>query len=131
MKIYALFLSLIVLGMCLSSSVYSQDKPATPPDTAQALSSAIPAELGLIFKNSCLQCHSSASNGMAKAKLNFSEWDSYNSEKQADKAAASCKEVNLGAMPPKRFVESNPAAALTDAQREMICNWSTALAAKK
>lgn len=109
---------LIIIGLLISISAFSQNA------TEVKISGDIPSDVAGIFSNSCLQCHSDEGSGIAKAKLNFTDWDSYNDKKQANKAEDICKEVTKDAMPPKRFLSSNPAAALTDEQKEMICNWS-------
>jgi cytochrome c5 len=83
-----------------------------------------------VFKNSCMGCHATGGKGMAMAKLNFSEWDSYSAEKQAKKAEAICNVITKGSMPPKSFRQSHPEAIPTDAQKELICKWSKTCAEK-
>ncbi len=84
----------------------------------------IPDNLKVVFKNSCMACHSDNGGGMAKANLNFSNWDTYSPDKQLKKATGICKVVSKGTMPPKSFVKSHPEAALSDEQKALICKWS-------
>jgi len=90
-------------------------------------SNPIPDDLKVIFKNSCMACHSDDGGGIAKANLNFSSWDTYSPEKQVKKTAAICAVVTKGAMPPKSFVKTHPEAALTDEQKVLICKWGESL----
>ena len=64
---------------------------------------------------------------MAMSIVNFSEWNNYSAEKQAKKASAICNVITKGSMPPKGYLTSHPVAAVTDAQKELICNWSKSL----
>ncbi|MFA6334845.1 MAG: heme-binding domain-containing protein [Bacteroidales bacterium] len=111
-KIY-LFLSVIAMVLIVTSLVVPQ-QPTNP----------IPDDLKTVFKTSCMACHANEGSRLAMSKVNFSKWDSYDSEKQSRKAASICKSVYRGSMPTKSFVKSNPGAILTDAQKNKICKWS-------
>lgn len=87
----------------------------------------IPDNLKIVFKNSCMTCHSDNGGGMAKANLNFSKWDTYTPEKQVKKAVEICKVVSKGSMPPKSFIKSHPEAVLSDEQKALICKWGESL----
>ena len=84
----------------------------------------IPHDLKVIFKNSCMACHSDNGGGMAKAKLNFSKWDTYSQEKQAKKASSIGTVVLKGTMPPKSFIKSHPEVVLSDEQKAAVIKWS-------
>ena len=77
-----------------------------------------------ILNNSCAKCHTQGGSGAALANLNLTKWESYDSAKQAKKATAICRTVQSGKMPPKSFINKNPGAALTDAQKTLICSWA-------
>jgi hypothetical protein len=68
---------------------------------------------------------------MAMSMLNFSEWENYESGKQAKKAAAICSMLSKEAMPPKAFKKANPDAIPTEAQKDTICKWSETLTQHK
>lgn len=91
----------------------------------------IPDDLGVIFKNSCMACHSNEGGMIARSKVNFSVWNTYDVEKQSKKAIAICNVVTKGSMPTKSFIKSNPGAALTNEQKALICKWSEELNPKK
>jgi len=87
----------------------------------------IPEDLKVVFKNSCMACHATGGNMMAMGKVNFSNWNDYDTVKQAKKAAAICNVVTKGSMPLKSFIKSNPGAVLSDEQKAKICKWSAEL----
>jgi len=48
-------------------------------------------------------------------------------DKQVEKAAAMCKMVIKGKMPPKSFKKEHPNAAPTPEEVKMICDWSQSI----
>jgi cytochrome c5 len=126
-KVY-LFLAMIGLVLFFTASVLSPVKPTGKKSTTVvAPTSSIPDDLKVIFKNSCMACHSNDGSHMAMTMLNFSDWDNSTPAKQAKKAAAICKMITKGAMPPKSFREANPDAVPTESQKAEICKWSETL----
>jgi len=122
-------LLLAVAGMFLTFAALNlshKDNPGKKGTTPVTVTS-IPDDLNVVFKNSCMGCHATGGRSMAMAKLNFSEWDNYAPDKQAKKAAAICKMISKGKMPPKSFRASHPEAIPTTAQKDMICKWSKSL----
>lgn len=91
----------------------------------------IPADLDKVFTNSCMPCHSENGKALAKSLLNFSKWDKYGTRTQVKKSRAICKMISKGEMPPAQFVESSPELAVTQAQKESICNWVNTTVLKK
>ncbi|PKP40875.1 MAG: hypothetical protein CVT93_10370 [Bacteroidetes bacterium HGW-Bacteroidetes-10] len=90
----------------------------------QDVAKPIPDNVMAIFQNSCAKCHTQGGSGAALANVNFTKWESYDSAKQAKKATAICKTIQAGKMPPKSFINKNPNAVLTDAQKTIICSWA-------
>jgi mono/diheme cytochrome c family protein len=84
----------------------------------------IPAGISKILDNSCNACHGENGKSMALAHLKLAQWGSYTPEKQADKAADIAKMVVSGKMPPKGYLNNNPAATLSKAQIDSIANWA-------
>ncbi|MEN6618758.1 MAG: heme-binding domain-containing protein [Rikenellaceae bacterium] len=119
-----LLLSVTVMLITTSSLVLSTAKPVNKKSSQTSVTNSIPDDLKVIFKNSCMACHSIDGSGIAKAKLNFSNWDSYSPGKQDKKAAVICNVVSKGTMPPKSFRKSHPETILTEQQKEAICKWS-------
>jgi hypothetical protein len=93
---------------------------------------AIPAEVMKIIDKSCAPCHSEPSaNFMAISHVNFSNWDKYSAEKQADKAKAMCTMVTKGKMPPKSFTSKSPDAVVATEGLNTICNWAQSIQVTK
>jgi len=125
-KLYLFFT--VGLGiLLLTSSVFSTSLNGRKP----LANSPIPENLQLVFKNSCMICHASGGKGMAMSKLNFSNWDKYDSAKQAEKATAICNILSKGKMPPKSYIKAHPDAIPTASQIDEICKWSAIIATKK
>jgi cytochrome c5 len=129
-KMYS-FLAVTMVFLIFTSSVLSPEKPADKKSTTPLVTTPIPDDLNMVFKNSCMGCHATGGSHMAMSMLDFSKWANYKPGKQAKKAAAICKMITKGAMPPKSFRESHPDAIPTETQRNMICKWSETLAPKK
>ena len=91
------------------------------------IASNIPDTLYKIFEKSCMTCHSEGGKKIAMSHLNFSNWNKYNSEKQAAKAKDICEMVTKGKMPPKASRESKPDLIPTADQLKFICQWSVAI----
>jgi len=83
----------------------------------------IPSDVMKIAQKSCVKCHIDGGMG----GLKFTEWDSYTAQKQTTKSKAIYDAVSGKVMPPKRFLENNPGAALTEADIKTICDWSASL----
>ncbi|MEI7983539.1 MAG: heme-binding domain-containing protein, partial [Bacteroidota bacterium] len=68
----------------------------------------MPDSVSKFVKKTCMDCHADDGNGMARAHINFSKWDTYSAGQQADKAQDMCKVLTKGSMPKKSWVKSNP-----------------------
>ena len=95
-----------------------------------SMTSSIPDSVSKILEKSCFPCHSAPGNGMAMMHLDFDKWETYKTDKQADKAKAVCNKVTKGSMPPKSFRSNNPEKVPTQADVQVICNWATSFAKK-
>jgi hypothetical protein len=93
----------------------------TKPQTA----SVFPEGVEKVLKTSCYDCHSGdARNMKAKAVLNFDKWEDYSATKKISRMGDICDFIEKDKMPPKKYLDSSPDHALTDAQKELLCNWS-------
>jgi hypothetical protein len=90
-----------------------------------AAGSGLPDEVKEVLKNSCFNCHSdNASNKKAKVMLNFDKWEGFKASKKISKMDDICEMVEKGKMPPEKYLGFKPEAALSDAQKELLCNWA-------
>ena len=84
-----------------------------------------PEEISLVLQTSCYDCHiSESSNIKAKGKLNFSKWEELSEAKKVGKLESIAEEVKEGKMPPSRYLDNNPKAALSKEQVEAILKWT-------
>lgn len=127
MKKFYLFLAAIGLVAITVSFVPAISKSVKPNASTHVTTNAIPSDIKAIFDKSCAGCHSEGGNFMAKAKVNFSNWDSYDAQKQAKKGADICKMLTKGKMPPKSVRKSKPELIPTQEQITSICNWTQTL----
>jgi cytochrome c5 len=101
-----------------------------PVSRVQAPNS-IPDSVYAIFEKSCLACHSTDGNGMAKSHVNFDSWDSYTPEKMASKAEAVSKILNKGGMPPAGYRKNNPDRVPTAADVKKVSDWAQSFQVSK
>ena len=127
MKKTYFFTAIAIVALFLTASGLSPVNPSCNKNTASTTADSIPGDLQLIFKKSCMDCHSTGGRQMAMSALNFSEWGNYAPGKQLKKASAICKEISDEAMPPKSFRKAHPEAIPTEAQKDSICQWSATL----
>jgi len=103
-----------------------------------------PAEVHSVLKRACYDCHSNETvwpwySRVApiswqvaqdvregRAALNFSVWNRLGAEEQSEAMVASWEEVVEGEMPPWFYLPSHPKARLTEADRALLREWSSA-----
>jgi hypothetical protein len=128
MKRIALF-TLISLGVLIAvvlvmnpREAFSSKKPM-PAGPGTELSDSVQK----FVQKACMDCHADDGSSMARGKVNFSKWNTYDAEKQSKKANAICKELTKGDMPPKKWRANNPNDVPTQAEVDMICRWAKSL----
>ena len=117
-------------------------KADSPTDILHAVS--VPAEVAVLLKAACYDCHSNNTTypwyahiqplawylahhiDEGKRELNFSEFGSYSKRRQANKLTAIARQVEEGAMPLSSYTMLHPAARLTAAQKNQIITWAYA-----
>jgi len=123
-----IFLVSAICSLFLLTAYLFHSQPATGMNHAAIRLNiqAIPDSVYIVFERACMDCHSDASGGFAKSKVNFSKgkWNSYSKEKQADKAKDICKVMKNGSMPKKSWIKSNPNGVPTPKEINRICKWS-------
>ena len=87
----------------------------------------IPENLMKIFDRSCVGCHSTKGNSMAKSMLNFDKWQQMKPKKIVKKAGAVCSAVSSEFMPPKSVRKAKPELIPSKADAEVICKWAESL----
>jgi hypothetical protein len=123
------FVPVILVSFALFALIFSfsklESKPAlkSPQEIPQL---DFPEDISAMLQTSCYDCHiASASNFKAKTRLNFSKWTEWSDAKKVGKLENIIEEVNEGKMPPKKYLDKNPAAALDKDQKEAMVKWAT------
>jgi mono/diheme cytochrome c family protein len=125
--LYALSITAISLAV-MAFTLPSTGTVNPPQDKA---STGLPEDVQKIFETSCFDCHSdAASNVKAKSKLNFSKWSELSDSKKVGKMEAISEVIKSGDMPPGKYIEKNPGAALGQEQKDVINKWITEESAK-
>lgn len=101
-----------------------------------------PDEVLLVLKNTCYDCHSDNTvypwyNNIApvsywladhvdhgKGHLNFSAWESYETDKKDHKLEEVIETMESGEMPLREYTWTHSEARLTDAQRKAVIQWA-------
>jgi hypothetical protein len=108
----------------------------------------VPPDVTSILDRSCNDCHTdtvrwpwySAITPLnflvaedvehGREELNLSTWGRYDARRQARKLEELCEEVEEGEMPLPKYLYLHPRAKLSDADKQRLCAWSSALRAQ-
>ncbi len=89
----------------------------------------IPDDVQQIIDKHCFGCHNTNSkNKKAKEKLKFDKLPGLRKSKQIGKLGKIAKMLKENKMPPKKFIEWKPEAALSEQQRTTLHNWAESAA---
>lgn len=84
-----------------------------------------PDEVKTVLDKSCYTCHQSTSKNIkGKTALNFDKLDKKKSLKQIGKLGKIIKKIESDKMPPKKYIEENPASALSDDDQKILIDWA-------
>ena len=86
---------------------------------------AFPDEVNELLVSACYNCHTTGAKAEDAVKaLDFKEWDKYKLTKQVALLGDICKMLEEGKMPPKKYLEYNPDRKLSEAEKQLICDWT-------
>jgi uncharacterized membrane protein len=124
-----MFLFFLAISISLALILVLNPQPVNGSKyTAPALpGTELPDSVMKVVKKACMDCHADDGNFMAKGKVNFSTWGSYDDQKQMKKAASICKQLTKSSMPPKKWCANNLEAVPTQAEKDVICRWANSL----
>ena len=128
MQKYRRFIPVMFLGAILLLSFNTPDGAGKNiPSSSDEF--AIPANVQKVIDHSCFGCHNmEAKNEKSKSKLMFETLDTMKVAKLVGKLTDIRDEVKDDKMPPRKFLEFKPEAALTAAQKELLINWADSTA---
>jgi len=117
---------LTIAMICLLALAFSPAKASGLARSGEG-NPELPDSVAKIVQKACIDCHSNDGNGMAKGKVNFDKWNTYDVKKQASKAFNISKQVSKSSMPPGKWRKNNPDNVPTPAETEVLKNWAKAL----
>lgn len=118
--------SIFTFSIVIAAVLFFSPKPVTGSGliAGQDPGNALPDSIQKFVQKACMDCHSDAGSAMARGKVNFSKWDTYDISKQAKKANEMAKELLKGDMPPKKWRANNPEGVPTTVETEMVVKWA-------
>ncbi len=128
MKTESVFSSIVFLFILVFLMV--QDAAVAQDGSISKDKSAIPGKLSAVFQNSCMPCHWQGGKFKSTFHVNFSKWDKYSPEKQAQKAKKICSVLLADDMPPASARENKPDIVPSKDQMDAICKWAESLQAE-
>ena len=123
--VFSLFSTIILFTAFVI--LYSPTATGSRNNSPAAPGSELPDSVMKFVQKTCMDCHADDGSSMARGKVNFSKWSSYDADKQIKKATAICKELTKNSMPPKKWRTNNADNVPTQAQIDMICRWAKGL----
>jgi hypothetical protein len=123
------------------------ENPKVAPDEDFIAVSAPPAEIALLLRHACYDCHSDQTTwpwysrvapvswfvaghvNDAREAMNFSEWPKDDAESARKGLNRLVRQVQTGKMPLPSYTWMHPASRLTGAQREQLTDWAVKTAA--
>jgi hypothetical protein len=144
----AVLLALLVLFVVAQFIRPSMANPPVDEGKTLYASEPVPADVRAILDRSCDDCHTNRTEWPwygrvapvswlladhvkdGRKELNFSEWGGYTPRRQARKLEETCSEVKEHKMPIKSYLPLHPGARLSEADRRLLCDWSSAFRAR-
>ncbi len=118
--------SIFTLSFIIVAAVFFSPQPVSGSGfiTREDPGTALPDSIQQFVQKACMDCHSNDGSSMARGKVNFSKWETYDISKQAKKANEMAKELLKGDMPPKKWRTNNPEKVPTAVETEMVVKWA-------
>ena len=120
---------LVIAGIIFTGSNSFNTHEVNVPSPADKLE--IPENVQAVIDKSCFGCHNSESrNEEARLKLKFDKLSSLKTFKLIGVLEEIKTEVDSAGMPPKKFLNKYPDAALSAEDKELLSAWAGETAAK-
>ena len=135
-------IAIVVLLVVIQVIRPARTNPPVDETRAIQANSTITPQISAIFERSCKDCHSSRTTwpwysqvapvswllvsdvNDAREQMSLSEWGTYDSRKKVSKLQKICEEGESGGMPLPTYVALHPAAKLSDADKQALCDWT-------
>ncbi len=133
---------LFIIAQFVPRTVFPISNPGIDPARTVEARLQVPQDVDQTLKRACFDCHSNQTNwrwyskvapfswlmsddvSEGRRELNFSDWARFDARRENIKLAKVCQEVKEGDMPLWYYKPLHPEAKLSDADRQMICNWA-------
>ena len=119
---------ILIPALALVGFLFLQGKSTSEAESVNTMDmhqAALPDNVKAVVDQKCYGCHNANSkNEKAKAKL---DWDALDKMKKSKRMAAMgeiSEVLEKGEMPPNKFLENKPEAALTEAELATLVEWS-------
>lgn len=141
-------LALVVIFLLMQLYRPSRDNPPVDQTKTMEKTMQIPPNVETTLSRACNDCHSSKTTWPwysnvapiswmlgehvkdGRGELNMSEWATYSAKKKRRKLQEICEQVNKKEMPISSYLWLHPDAKLSDADRNLLCDWANAEKAK-
>lgn len=122
----------------------SRANPSVDESKTMVGTGKVPSDVQAILDRSCGDCHSHKTRWPwysniapvswlvaddvehGRKELNLSTWGDYTPKRAEHKLEEICEQVGDGEMPPGNYLFTHKEAELSDADRERLCDWTTA-----
>jgi len=142
---------LLILAVLFVVAQFIRPLPAniqTDPRKTLAKARNIPPDVAAVFNRACRDCHSNTTAWPwysqiapvswmlaehvkdGRKELNIDEWGAYTPRREARKLEEICDQVKKGDMPLPSYLWIHHDSRLSDADKQLLCNWSGAERAK-
>ena len=143
MKVVKWF-GIVVVVVFLGLQVFSPQKTNPPVHDGQTIQATtqVPPDVQSILQRACYDCHSSNTTwpwysyiapvswllvddvNEGRRHLQFSEWGTYPYRKMMRRLQDINEQVSEGEMPLKSYLLMHPEARLSDADKQLLCDWA-------
>jgi hypothetical protein len=143
MKPLLKWLGIAVVVFLIVAQFFPVDKTDPPIDPSKTIyaTATVPPNAQSILQRSCKDCHSDETHWpwyshvapaswlvasdvhSGRHKMNLSEWAAYTDKQKQDRLDGICEMVGGGDMPPSDYTLIHRNAALSQADRDALCQW--------
>lgn len=144
MKKILKFPILAIAALIIIAQLYRPERLTTADVTENHITKKlnVPPGVESVLKRSCYDCHSNHTTWpwysnfapvswlvindvkRGREKMNFSEWGKLSASKQSIRLESICEEITEGEMPLKQYLLIHRDAVLSEADKDLLCNWA-------
>ncbi len=122
----------------------ARTNPVSDPSQSIEARLQVSPQVVSVFERSCNDCHSNKTRwpwytnvspvswfivdhvDHGRSHVNFSEWGSYDQEKQLKRLQEMCEQVEDGSMPLSSYTPLHPGSELSAEDKKLLCDWAEA-----